>query len=734
MYKSCKYLFFIFLLVGSFGNLFSQEVSQENKDLANEYIKQADDIMNATPALDLARDLYELAAQTDPNNIVANYKAGEFRLLTVGKDRAVNYFLKVLDIDKNYRFNITYLIGRSYQYGMQFDKALAYYNRYKNQLESQPGYRGRDRTELPDVERRMYECQNAIEFVANPAHYSIVNIGEAVNSDYDDFGPVVNEDETLMVFTTRRRDGNINQNVFSDNKPYEEIFFSEKVNGVWQPAQNIGEVVNTEFHSSTLALSADGQTLFIYQDDNNGDIFESTRKEDESWTFPQSMSENINSEGFKESSISISPDETILFFASDRPGGEGGIDIYYSVKDRDGEWGRSKNLGPRINTEFDDDGPFIDYDGKTLYFSTQGRKGMGGYDIFKSEYDSANNEWTEPENLGFPINTPDDDIYFVSTPDGKRGYYASVREDGMGFTDIYQVTILQDDESGETIDARTAEHVDNHEDVEAHKGEIKGVDINTDPVVAQVDENADNQQTDSDSNTISDSNNDGNITDTEQTDEDIYPVVETSPVSIIATVVDSDGKPLDAKITLTSKATNRVAGKRSSGSGEYTFTVKESQASDYRLSVEKAGYAFQNLDMRIPAATEQAQVISKKITLSKLVVGTRRVLRNIYFKFNKASFKDDSFPELNKLESMMSQNAGMNIELSGHTDNVGSKPYNKRLSQKRANAVKDYLVNKGIDARRIVAVGYGEERPMASNDDEREGRELNRRVEFKVIR
>jgi outer membrane protein OmpA-like peptidoglycan-associated protein len=118
--------------------------------------------------------------------------------------------------------------------------------------------------------------------------------------------------------------------------------------------------------------------------------------------------------------------------------------------------------------------------------------------------------------------------------------------------------------------------------------------------------------------------------------------------------------------------------------------------------------------------------------MRKLKMGTRSVLSNIYFKFNKATFKDESFQELNKLESMMSENTGLQIEISGHTDNIGTKEYNKMLSQRRANAVKDYLVKKGVDARRITAVGYGEEKPLASNDDEKEGRELNRRVEFKV--
>ncbi len=685
MYQRLKFFTFsaLALLIFTY-ETFSQEKSAQEQ--AQDFIEIAEDIMASTQAMDQALDMYKNAVNVDPDNIKANWMAGDFHLKTIGKPRAAQYLLKVLELDPNYRFDLTYWIGRSYQYGMEFDKALAYYNRYKNKLTEEDGYRGRDKVELSEVNRRIYECENAKQFVANPAHYSIENLGNAINSEFEDYAPVLNQDEDMMVFTSRRRDGNLNQNVFSDNKPYEDIFIAHKENGQWMPARNIGEIINTEFHDSNLALSADGQQLFLYKDENNGDIYEAFRKGDNTWTYPQPASENINSAGFKESAVSISPDGSILFFASDRPGGQGGIDIYYSIKDPDTEeWARSKNVGPKINTEFDDDGPFIDYDGKTLYFSSQGRNGMGGYDIFKSEYDSAKGEWGEPENLGFPINTPDDDIYFVSTEDGKRGYYASVREDGQGYTDIYMVTILQEDSIGETVAKKDVEAVDEEEPEDKELTTVE----------------------------------------TEET-SDLQPVT-------INVAVMGDGSPVDATISMKSQSDNSVAGKSRESEGKYKFTVTTPESKTYRLSVEASGYVFQNLDIRVPASTNEAQEITRNVQLRKLRTGTRSVLRNIYFDFNKASFKKESYDELNKLETMLASNAGMEIEISGHTDNIGSKTYNKKLSQLRANAVKEYLVNKGIDARRVKAVGYGEERPLASNDDEKEGRELNRRVEFKVL-
>ena len=720
MYKRPKFLFFIALIFCLGNKTYAQEVSPEEKKLAQDLVATAEEIMAATQAMDQAREMYVQAVEADPTNIKANYMAGDFHLRTVGKDRAVKYFLKVLELDPEYRFDITYWIGRSYQYGMDFDKALEFYTQYRNKLTQRDGYRGRDRVEPNEVERRIYECENAKRFVANPSHYSIVNIGNAINSEYEEYAPVLNEDETIMVFTSRRRDGNLNPNVFSDNKPYEDIFITRKQNGKWSYAQNIGEIVNTEFHDSNLALSADGSLLFLYKDDNNGDIYVSERKDDGTWTYPHPMSESINSEGFKESSISITPDQNILFFASDRPGGSGGIDIYYSVKNNNGEWARSKNLGPVINTPYDDDGPFIDYDGKTLYFSSQGRDGMGGYDIFKSVYDSAANEWSEPENLGFPINTPDDDIYFVSTKDGKRGYYASVREDGLGYTDIYMVTILQEDEVGEKVSSIKAQT----EDIEK-----PDTNIELNKVDNQIAQNTDTDPGEIDPDEIEPEEIEPDEPDNIEP-EKAQPSMQ--PVTVMVTVNDENGEPTDAKISMKSLSDNLVAGKISKGTGMYEFSINSNTPKVYRLSVEKDGYVFQNLDVAIKPTTE-AQEIIRSIDLRKLMIGTRSVLRNIYFNFDKATFKDESYNELNKLENMMAQNPGMEIEISGHTDSVGPDAYNKSLSQKRANAVKDYLVKKGIDSRRVTAVGYGEEKPLASNDDEKEGRELNRRVEFKVI-
>jgi outer membrane protein OmpA-like peptidoglycan-associated protein len=683
-------IFLAFLLPFFTTSVYSQ---QDPKEIARQYMEQAELIMAETKAMDDARELMVTAADQDTTFIKANYEAGRMHLQTVGKDRAVKYFMRVFRQDPAYRFDIEYLIGRSYQYGENFDKALEFYGLYKKKLSSKSNYQGKDKIDLATVDRAIFECENGKEFVSVPGNFSIVNIGREINSEYEDYGPVLNENEDEIVFTTRRREDNLNENVFEDNKPYEDIFTAKKTGGTWSFAKNLGPVVNTAYHESSVALSADGNTLFIFNDEGGGDIFYSERQPTGDFG-PKIPLPGIINSSFEEKSISISKDEKTLYFSSNRPGGFGGLDIYKATKDSKGEWTNVKNLGPKINTDLDDDGLFIDYDDVTLFFSSKGRKGMGGYDVFKATLNPATNEWSEPVNLGYPINTPDDDIYFVITKDAKRAYYSSVREDGMGYTDIYMITIPEG---------------------------IK----NTDPVVAKlpVDPPVD-------------------VIDTATAVAVVTPTTNKpattrglQPLKYVVSVVDASDQvtPLPAKVKLVGARDNVIVPFTPMGDGVFEFNITNDKPKDYRLSVEVDGYIFQNLNLKLEGSSTQEKVVNRKVAMRKIVAGVTSILRNIYFDFDKATFKTASYTELNKLEAMLSQNQNIIMEIAGHTDAVGTKEYNKYLSLKRAQAVKDYLTKKGINTRRIKAVGHGKSKPLASNDDERGGRELNRRVEFKVL-
>ena len=256
-------------------------------------------------------------------------------------------------------------IARSYQYGLEFEDAIDYYNLYLEKLEQDKDYRGEDKIPENQVKRRIYECKNGQEFIANERNFIIKNIGGSINSNSLDYAPVINADETMMIFTSRRKEDNLNENVYDDNFAYEDIFISYKENGKWGPAKNIGETVNTLYFESNLALSADGKQLYVYRDENNGDIYVSDQRSDGSWSEPKPVSDNINS-SYSENSVTISPDGQTIYFSSDRPGGFGGLDLYKCEKDRRGEWGKVTNLGETVNTPYDEDGVFMDFDGKTL--------------------------------------------------------------------------------------------------------------------------------------------------------------------------------------------------------------------------------------------------------------------------------------------------------------------------------------------------------------------------------
>jgi hypothetical protein len=291
-------------------------------------------------------------------------------------------------------------------------------------------------------------CKNGLELVKNPVNISIINLGNKINTEFAEHSPGVTADESTMVFTSRRNGTGNKLDI--DGQYFEDIYISNKVNGIWSDPVGIKNL-NTIDHDASISISADGQELYIYKagflnskESEGGDIYVS-KLEGNNWSEPKKLGPNINSKS-KESHISISADGRTIYFSSDRPGGYGGMDVYTVSKLPNGKWGKAKNLGPAINTEYNDDAPFIHPDGKTLYFSSSGHKTMGGLDVFKSI--NIKGRWTTPVNIGYPINSTDDDIYYTPTPDGKRAYFASYRSGSIGRTDIFLIKTPDADKAG----------------------------------------------------------------------------------------------------------------------------------------------------------------------------------------------------------------------------------------------------------------------------------------------
>lgn len=283
-------------------------------------------------------------------------------------------------------------------------------------------------------------CKNAKYFTARPHRSIIKNIGPAINSKFQDYVPVILPDESAMYFTSKRDNG-MEEAKNNDNNYFEDVYVSYRKDSVWQKAINIGEPINSETNDACVAISPDGQRMIVYRtakDQATGDLYLTQLQQDNKWGPLEKMGEEINSQ-YIETSACFSNDVSEIYFSSNRPGGYGGKDIYRVKKRPDGQWAMPYNLGPTINSARDEDAPFLHPDGITLYFSSKGRNTMGEYDVFKSVLSSETNQFPEAQNLGFPINDVGNDIFFVLSVDGQRGYYSSNKKDTYGGIDIYQI-------------------------------------------------------------------------------------------------------------------------------------------------------------------------------------------------------------------------------------------------------------------------------------------------------
>ncbi len=356
-------------------------------------------------------------------------------------DKSLDFLSEVYGKNKKVS-EIEYDLARAYHFNFKFDESMVLIDKYlsNKKLTSK---------QKENAEQLKNYCLNAKDFVASPVDAKIENIGDILNTTASEYVPVISSDENVMIYTYRgdQSVGGL-QNAYNQPDPmgiyYEDVFITHKENNNWVSPASIGENINTNVHDAAIAISNDGQKLFIYRDNgyDNGDIYLS-KLLGSTWSVPEKLFGEVNTYSW-EGSCALSADEKILYFSSENFGGLGGKDIYSASLMPDGSWRKIKNLGPTINTPYDDDAPFIHPDGKTLIYSSKGMNSMGGYDIFKSELNLTDSTWSKPQNLGYPINTPDEDIYFVLSADGSRGYYASGKVGGYGLQDIYVVDMPDD--------------------------------------------------------------------------------------------------------------------------------------------------------------------------------------------------------------------------------------------------------------------------------------------------
>ncbi len=398
--------------------------------------------------LEMARRIWTELAKNNPSNGNVNYRAG-MAMLNSGSNKtaALPYFKNAekIGISRNYDIfspqekkspaELYYHLGLAYHLNYKFAEAEESFEKFLRLA-------GRKHFLRPRADLGIQHARNARELIDKRVDYEIVNLGATINSPYPDFSPVVSVDENALFFTSSRirpDSSNVARRDRATGEYFNDIYVSYKDRrGEWQTPELLE--INEPEHTATVNVSADGQTLFIYRDDNGvGNIYES-KLVGETWTEPRILGGGINTNNW-ETHLAMTVDEQTAYFVSNRPGGLGGRDIYRVRKLPTGEWSAAQNIGDVINTPYDEDAVFITPDGKTMYFSSEGHNSMGGFDVFSSELNEDTNEWGAPRNIGYPINTTDDDVFFVTSADGRRAYYSSVKETGYGEKDIYMVTL-----------------------------------------------------------------------------------------------------------------------------------------------------------------------------------------------------------------------------------------------------------------------------------------------------
>lgn len=656
-------------------------------------LEEADELLAVVgrPKYEQAIPLYQKALAFNPKSAYVNYQIGKCYINTLYKFKALDYFLEAEKLHPGKFKGISYYIARSYHYKAMWDEAIQAYKTYLTEGEHETTVKDR-------VKKYIVECENGKELMGHPVRVWIDNMGEAFNSIYPEYGLIMTADASEVYFTSRRPNTTGGEMDEMNNTYFEDIYTSTRNESThnWLPAYNPESKFNTKGHDAAVALSPDGSRMIVYIDDKgNGNLYECRRKGDQ-WSKPKILNKEISGP-YHEPSAWYSPDGKQLYFVSERPLSKKGEakdkDIYRATWDEEKEkWLNIERLPENVNTPFDEDGIFFHPDGKTLYFSSQGHTTMGGFDIFKT-VKQEDGTWSTPENLGYPINTPDDDIFFVVEASGRSALMTSFRDGGKGDKDIYKVTFL----GPEKEPLMAAEEL-----------VLAGSSV---PVRSQI----------------------------------IEPKLEipTAQVAILKGIIrdDKTKAPLSAKIELIDNVNNTVVATFESNEKTGKFLVSLPAGINYGIAVNKEEYMFHSENFDATGDGDYKE-IEKVIDLKKVGVGEEIVLRNIFFDVNKYTLRDESKNELDRLVKLLNDNPTVKIEIGGHTDSRGSDSYNQKLSENRAQSVVNYLIKNGVAADRLSYKGYGESEPILSDKEIskikgkraiEEAHQENRRTAFKIL-
>jgi tetratricopeptide (TPR) repeat protein len=388
-----------------------------------------------------ALSLFKEIEMNNPKNATVKYYVGLCQYNLQQRDHAKETLLKAAELNSSEKPEVHLVLGKIYQAEENFDKAIEEFTLFKSAPNT-------DKESTEDAETFLSQCRNAKTFMSKPNDVSIVNLGEGINSRYDDKNPCITADGSRLVFTTRRPEStNDVPDIEGDGKYFENIYMSslDSASRQFMKASPVGGAVNSKAHDACTSISPDGRQIFIYKNDasdkksRGGNIFVS-KVASGKWRTPEPLGKPLNST-YWEGGACVDPSGKKYFFTSERPGGFGASDIWMIEKVNKNDWGKPVNLGPEVNTTFDEAGVFLAPDGKTLFFCTNGPGSMGNYDVFKTVFE--NGKWSAPENLGYPINTASREGQITLSADARYAYIASDRKGGLGESDLYMIDLKE---------------------------------------------------------------------------------------------------------------------------------------------------------------------------------------------------------------------------------------------------------------------------------------------------
>ncbi|WP_193427129.1 OmpA family protein [Hymenobacter lapidarius] len=388
---------------------------------------------------------YEKVLAKDPNNAKALFNAG-IAYMSFDKEKASDYIYKAQKLKPKVSKDVEYWLGRVDHLNYNFDEAVVHFQAYNATLK-------KNDQRKEELAQLIQHSKNAKVQFNSPKDIFVKNLGPTINTQFSEHSPVISSDDKTLLFTSRgenvtgatgKPSDSKNKSIAADGEYYEDIFEAKRVDDEnWEKPRSLSAALNGKGHDASTQLFDNDTKLLMYRNDNNGDIFVSEKGSTGEWTAPKPLGSNINSKSY-EGDAYITPDGLTLYFATGRYSEDGSLDLYVSTRSSvNGEFGPAKSMGGAINTKYDDDSPYLSKDGKTLYFSSRGHNTMGGYDIFKSEYNAETRRWGQAENMGYPINTPDDDSYYRLSPDGSYAYLSSYRIGGYGEKDIYTINYIK---------------------------------------------------------------------------------------------------------------------------------------------------------------------------------------------------------------------------------------------------------------------------------------------------